>query len=169
MADPIVERPMMEDYGVTEDLEGLLPWSWAVERLIGSRNYWLVTADGSGRPHSMPVWGAWDPMENEFWFSCAPTARKARNIKQNAHVVVTGQDTVEVVSVEGLAEIKVSGSDRQRGLDAVVAKYSESEGIPQLREFLEPMPFHRVRPERAFGLIEKPDLFSSSATRWRFT
>jgi hypothetical protein len=47
----------MTDYGVPEELEGTLPWSWAEERLAESRNFWLVTADGNGRPHAMPVWG----------------------------------------------------------------------------------------------------------------
>jgi len=35
----------MPGYGTLEPEEGtgLLPWSWAVERLTSSRNYWLAT------------------------------------------------------------------------------------------------------------------------------
>lgn len=91
----------MESYGVPGDLEGALDWSWAEERLHASRNFWLVTVDPKGRPHSMPVWGVW--FEDRFWFSAAPDAFKVRNIAANPHVVVTGEDTVDVVSIEGTA------------------------------------------------------------------
>ena len=94
----------MTGYGVPEDLDGTLPWSWAEERLAESRNFWLVTVNASGRPHSMPVWGVWMPDRERFGFSCAPTARKVRNIAANSQVAVTNDDATRVVSLEGRAE-----------------------------------------------------------------
>jgi hypothetical protein len=43
----------MPGYGTLgpEEGTGLLPWSWTVERLAGSRNYWLATVRPDGRPH----------------------------------------------------------------------------------------------------------------------
>ena len=34
----------MSAYGVPESAEGMLPWSWAEERLVPAHNYWVVTA-----------------------------------------------------------------------------------------------------------------------------
>ena len=45
-ADPVepkASRPFMPGYGISEGEEGLLPWSWAVERLEKSHNYWVMT------------------------------------------------------------------------------------------------------------------------------
>jgi hypothetical protein len=51
----------MPGYGVlpADQGSGLLPWSWALERLRNARNYWLTTVWPDGRPHVMPVWAVW--------------------------------------------------------------------------------------------------------------
>ncbi len=41
---PVVERPQMSDYGVPDDLDGVLPWEWAEERL--DRESELLADDG---------------------------------------------------------------------------------------------------------------------------
>ena len=52
MTEPKVSRPVMpEGYGVPETDEGLLEWSWAVERLEAAKNYWFSTTRPDGRPH----------------------------------------------------------------------------------------------------------------------
>lgn len=159
----------MKDYGVPDDLDGVLPWSWAEERLVGSRNYWVTTATPAGRPHSMPVWGVWSPGADRFWFSCASSARKARNARANPAVVVAPGDTVEVVSVEGRA-VEVTGGDVERWIDDYFAKYGEEMGMEReaVAEFLTSNVSFEVVPERAFGIIERPDEFSQRATRWRW-
>jgi hypothetical protein len=45
----------MPGYGIAEAERGLLPWSWAVERLIAATRYWVATVDEDGAPHLMPV------------------------------------------------------------------------------------------------------------------
>jgi hypothetical protein len=57
MSQPRASRPYMPDNGVVGPAEGrgLLPWSWAEERLIASHNYWVATVWPDGRPHVMPV------------------------------------------------------------------------------------------------------------------
>ncbi len=57
MAGPRAERPHMPDYGVDTPSWVPLPWSWAAERLLANRNYWVVTVSAAGRPHVLPVWG----------------------------------------------------------------------------------------------------------------
>ncbi len=162
----------MSSYGVTEDLERALPWSWAEKRLIDNRNYWVVTASGSARPHAMPVWGVWIPRTDTFWFSCAPDARKVRNIRDNPQCVVMIDDTIECVSVEGRAEV-VDPAGRSEAvdhaLDQYVRKYWEDPADhPEMDGFLRKNTIVEVTPERAFGVIERPDEFSECATRWRW-
>ena len=59
--EPRASRPDMPGYGIlaAEAGRGLLPWSWAAERLAKARTYWLATTRPDGRPHAMPVWGVW--------------------------------------------------------------------------------------------------------------
>ncbi len=54
----------MPGYGLLDAAQGagLLPWSWAVERLQRSHDYWVATVRPDGPPHVMPVWGVWMPM-----------------------------------------------------------------------------------------------------------
>lgn len=156
----------MANYGVPDDLADALPWSWARERLVASRNYWVVTASAGGRPHAMPVWGVWLPGE-VFWFSCDNGSRKARNVRANPQVVVAADSTVEVVSVEGRARA-ATGDEITAAVAAFVEKYGHETGDADLDEFLRANATFTVEPERAFGIIERPDEFSSRATRWRW-
>lgn len=158
----------MADYGVPDTLDGTLPWSWAEARLAESRNFWLVTVNATGRPHSMPVWGVWMPDRERFGFSCARSARKVRNLAANPQVVVTNDDAVHVVSIEGIAE--PLGED---GLEIMAArwaaKYADEPEIgdaAEMIEFLRQNAAFEVVPDRAFGMIESPEDFGAAATRW---
>lgn len=171
-SEPVASRPNnMASYGVPADEEGLLAWQWAQDRLVASRNYWLATAGGDGKPHSMPVWGAWLPDEDVFFVSCAASARKARNMRENPHVVVTADDTVEVVSVEGVAdEIDPANIEVfDNYLRPFVAKYDELPSLEETREFFSANAAFVIRPRQAFAIIERPEEFGPRATRWRWS
>lgn len=159
----------MTDYGVPTDEAGALPWSWAGERLTRSKNYWVVTASASGRPHALPVWGVWLADRDLFAFSCSPNARKARNISANPRVVVCADDTVEVVSVEGTARPPTS-DELDAAVGAYVVKYEPDETKrAALESFMRAHAAFVVEPERAFGIIEREDEFATRATRWVWT
>jgi nitroimidazol reductase NimA-like FMN-containing flavoprotein (pyridoxamine 5'-phosphate oxidase superfamily) len=167
MTEPRIERPDMSQYGVdTPDWHGL-PWSWAAERLAANKNYWVVTVSASGRPHSLPVWGVWDDAAHRFMFSCAPASRKAANIGQNPQVVVTIDDTVHCVSVEGRATSIDDDARRGAWVDRYLDKYRPySEALS--REFVASSRMYEVEPDRAFGIVEEEDAFATRATRWVF-
>ncbi|MQY08222.1 pyridoxamine 5'-phosphate oxidase family protein [Actinomadura macrotermitis] len=164
MSEPAATRPHMPGYGIlgTDEGSGLLPWSWAVERLEAARNFWLSTVRPDGRPHAMPVWGAWDG--ERFWFSSSVPSRKLRNIRENPQVVVTTEAAEEPVVLEGTAEIVTDARDLQRFIDLVNAKYATGYGV----DFLDPAvnATVAVRPQRAFGLRQGD--FTGSPTRWSF-
>jgi nitroimidazol reductase NimA-like FMN-containing flavoprotein (pyridoxamine 5'-phosphate oxidase superfamily) len=171
MAPNITDRPAVEGYGIPTDLDGVLPWTWAHERLSRSRCYWLATANAEGRPHAMPVWGVWLDDPEGFFFSCAPGARKARNLAANPAATITAESTREVVSVEGTATSLESGSDQEQAGQAFLAKYRDE--MPEMTEdeataFVAESASFLIRPERAFGVIETPEDFGPSATRWRW-
>jgi nitroimidazol reductase NimA-like FMN-containing flavoprotein (pyridoxamine 5'-phosphate oxidase superfamily) len=147
----------MPGYGISESEEGLLPWTWAVERLGASHNYWIGTVRPNGRPHTMPIWGVW--MEGRFYFSTARTSRKASNLGENSNCVVCTEHGAEAVIVEGEAEI-ISDADVLRpAWEAYKAKYNWDVAGESM--FV-------VRPRTAFAFIEAPDEFAGKATRWQF-
>ncbi len=150
-------RPVMPGYGISESQEGLLAWSWAVQRLERSHNYWVTTVRPEGRPHAMPVWGLW--LDSRFYFSTARTSRKAGNLAVNGHCVVCTEQATEAVIVEGEAAL-IEDADVLRPVwQGYNAKYNWD---------LTGESMFAVRPRTAFGFIETADEFAKTATRWRF-
>jgi hypothetical protein len=141
---------------------GLLPWSWAEERLVASRNYWVVSRWPDGRPHAMPVWGIWH--DDAFWFSSSKPSRKSKNLSADPRCVVTTEDADNPVVVEGIAELIGGPNDLGTLLALENAKYSTDYGI----EMLDPVAnsAFRVRPLWVFGL--QAGDFTGSPTRWDF-
>ena len=167
MSEPRAERPWMPGYGVDGESWEPLPWKWAAERLAGNRNFWVVTASPDGRPHAMPVWGVWDDADGRFAFSCAPRARKARNLAANPQAVIMTDDTVECLSVEGRAAAVGDERRREQWIERYLAKYQPM-AADLSADFLRQHMMLEFVPERAFAIIEREDEFSSRATRWVF-
>jgi hypothetical protein len=162
--EPAASRPDMPGYGLAEGPDGLMPWSWAEQRLQGSHNYWLATVRPDGRPHLMVIWGLW--IEGVFYFSTGSRTRKARNLDGNAHCVIGTEQAHEAVVVEGIAEKLRDVKQLQDLLSLYQRKYdydmaTMQQDILELRE-----PIFAVRPSVAFGLDEKASL--QNMTRWRF-
>lgn len=157
----------MSAYGVEDSTWSPLPWSWAAERLIGNRNFWVVTVTPAGRPHATPVWAVWDEDEHRMAFSCATTSRKARNLAVNPHTVVMAEDTVECVSIEGRSAPVTDVDRHDWWAERYLAKYRPFS--PDLSAaFLAENLLVEFEPERAFGVIEREEEFSTRATRWHF-
>lgn len=154
----------MPGYGILPAAEGtgLLPWSWASERLEHSHDYWLATTCADGRPHVMPVWAIW--RDGCLWASSALGSRKARNIDRDGRCSIATDDAMEPVVVEGIAEIVRDLVPINTFLEAMNAKY----GTSYEPNFLDPdvNATFRITPEVVFGLAE--DDFTGSPTRWTF-
>ncbi len=157
-------RPFMPGYGVVGPGEGsgLLPWSWAEERLTTSRQYWVATTWPDGRPHVMPVWAVWDA--GYLWFSSSLGSRKARNLDADPRLTVTTDNALEPVVVDGTAERVVDLDARSRFIGLTNAKYGTEYSV----DFLDPgvNATYRVVPVRVIGLVEAD--FAGSPTRWLF-
>lgn len=154
----------MPGYGILEPDEGsgLLPWSWAAQRLTDSRNYWLCTVRPGGRPHVMPVWGVW--LADELWFSSGLRSRKALNLAYDPRCSAAVEDAGSPVVVEGTARVVVLPAQIAAFAAASNAKYDMD--IPV--SFYDPAVngTYALHPSWAFGLRQED--FSGSPTRWRF-
>ena len=167
MSTPRSDRPYMPGYGILGPTggTGLLPWSWAEERLAASRNFWVTTAWPDGRPHLMPVWAIWDAEQQSLWFTSSTGSRKARNVAADPRCVLATEDAANPVIVEGRGEIVRDPESIARVIALMNAKYDTDYPV----EFLDPAANAtiRVRPAWAFGLAEGD--FTGSPTRWTFS
>jgi hypothetical protein len=155
----VTDRPIMAGYGISTGATGLLPWSWAIERLRGAHGYWVASTDADGAPHLAAVWGVW--FDGEACFSTGGQSRKARNLARDPRCSVTPGDPTESLVVHGTAR-RLTDPLALAGLrEAYLAKYGE--GFPDPAE----NPIFAVRPRTAFGLVEAE--FTTSATRWTFS
>jgi general stress protein 26 len=145
-------RPAFDpNYGISEAEEGMLPWSWAEERLAASRNYWVVTS-GEGGPGAAPVWGVW--ADGAVYFGTSPRSRKGRNIERDPRVVIHLESGDEVVILHG--EVELAEVDDSI-LDAYEAKYGYRPPSTRL---------YRLRPTRVLAWLEAD--YPKTATRFDF-
>jgi hypothetical protein len=169
---PKSSRPHAPGYGFPKSSKGLLPWSWAEQRLKKSHNYWITTItpdDGQQLPphrpcpHTMIVWGLWQ--DGWLLFSTGSKSRKARNLEQNPNCVVCTEHANEAVIVQGVAEI-ADVAARRKLIPAYERKYKFD--LTTMKDDLLSMkePVYAVRPRVVFGLWEK--YFQSKSTRWKF-
>jgi hypothetical protein len=160
---PEPTRPHMPGYGLPTNIKGLLPWSWAEQRLRKSHNYWITTVKPDRSPHTMVVWALWQ--DGRLFFSTGSKSRKARNLEQNQNCVMCTEDASEAIIVEGVAEI-ADVAKRRKFLSEYERKYkfdmkAMAKDILAMKE-----PVFVIRPRVAFGLEEKN--FVGKAPRWLF-
>jgi hypothetical protein len=170
---PRASRPFMPGYGLPEGSKGLLPWTWAEQRLKKSHNYWITTlkpgasldkaAPDKASPHTMVIWGLWQ--DGRLLLSTGSKSRKARNLAQNANCIVCTEHAHEAVIIEGTAEI-ADVPARRKFLPRYERKYKFD--MSKMKSDILSMeePIFAVRPRVVFGLWEKE--FVEKSTRWTF-
>lgn len=154
--------------------DGATPTAWveAHKLLEAAEVYWLATVRPDGRPHVAPLVSVW--LDGALYFSTGKTERKADNLAQNSHwVITTGcnllSEGLDVV-VEGEAARVSDEATLQRVADRYTAKYGR--------------PFHFTVRDGAFlgdggniALVYEVALTTAfgfgkgehfSQTRWRF-
>jgi general stress protein 26 len=146
-------------------------WAEARQHLEKAEVFWLSTVRPDGRPHVTPMVSVW--LDGALYFSTGPTERKAQNLAQNSHCIITtgcnslseGLDLV----IEGDAAMVTDHATLERVADKFGAKYDAPFRFA-VRDFAsygeggETLVFE-VTPTRAFG-YGRDDGFS--ATRWVF-
>jgi nitroimidazol reductase NimA-like FMN-containing flavoprotein (pyridoxamine 5'-phosphate oxidase superfamily) len=147
----------MPGYGMPSGTKGLLPWTWAEQRVQKSHNYYVMTVRTNGTPHAMPVWGIW--VDSRFYFSTGAQSVKARNLAANPACVICTEKAAESVVIEGTAT-PIGDPARVTVLAPHYArKYKSFTLDPKMG------PIFEVVPKVVFGLDEKQ---FKSMTRWTF-
>ena len=156
-------------------------WGDARKHLEQAEIYWLSTVRPDGRPHVTPLLALW--LDGALYFSTGAEERKAKNIANNAHCILTtgssalNQEGLDLV-VEGDAVRVTDEATLQRVADAYTAKYGSAwryvvhEGalyhaweVESRGEEANAALVFEVAPTTAFG-FGKGETFSQ--TRWRF-
>ena len=162
MTDPRADRPHIPGYGIPTTLKGVLPWSWAVDRLVGAITYWLATTGADGAPHLIPIWGSW--VDGRWYVEGGPT-RWQRNLRENPQMAVKVEFGKEVVIVEGSArELVAPGSPLADAILAGYAKYQTAEGYEASASNWTHGGLWELRPVKAFAW----SVFPADMTRFRF-
>ena len=120
MTEPRADRPHVPGYGIPTSTDGMLPWSWARERLEAAIVYWLATTGADGAPHVIPIWGAW--VDDRWYVEGGPT-RWQRNLRENPQMAIHIEIGDEVVIVEGTATELVAPPKPLA--DAILAGYAK--------------------------------------------
>ena len=166
MPAPRVERPTAPSYGIPDDLAGTRSWSWAEGQLAAAETYWVATTRPDGRPHLMPVWGAWHA--GRLWFEGGAGARRARNLAIQPAITVAIHLPVDgAVVVEGTATRHLGVAPALAdALASAFAKYA----APPRGYRVNPAAWSdpagglwMVTPRIVFGWTD----FPADATRWR--
>jgi hypothetical protein len=148
-------------------------WAEARSRLEAAEIFWISTVRPDGRPHVTPLIAVL--VDDALIFSTGPDERKAKNLAENAHCVLTtgtnsigeGLDIVvegdavrvtDDVALRRIAELHVSkyGEDWRYEVRDGTFRHSGGEAVALVFE---------VAPTQAFG-FRKGDEFSQ--TRWSF-
>lgn len=162
MAEPLVDRPHVPGYEIPVSKQGLLPWSWARERLDRAIVYWLATTGTDGAPHLIPIWGAW---VDERWYVEGGPTRWQRNLRENPKLAIHVEFGDEIVIVEGSAvELFAPVPPLSDSILAGYAKYRDAGGYEASASHWADGGLWQMRPIKAFAWSQ----FPKDTTRFRF-
>ncbi len=164
MTEPRAKRLTSPGYGFekVEQPGEALPWEQVSKLIADARNYWLVTATKTGRPHAAPVWAIWD--DGRLFFSTSRLSRKGVNIEANPRVVVHLDHERAAVILDGVAERVTEKEAIDRYARATVDKYAWEGDMDEL--LADPdNAVYVVHPHIAFTYEEN---LGETATRWEF-
>jgi nitroimidazol reductase NimA-like FMN-containing flavoprotein (pyridoxamine 5'-phosphate oxidase superfamily) len=153
--------------------DGATPTAWEEgrKRVEAAEVFWLSTVRPDGRPHVTPVISVW--LDDACYFCTGPRERKAKNLVQNAHCILTTgcnllNEGLDVV-IEGHAEQVSERAKLERIAESYESKYGSDwhfdvrDGAFQGKKSAALV--YKVAPSTAFGFGRGE---SAGQTRWRF-
>lgn len=162
MTEPRADRPHIPGYGIPRSRKGLLPWSWARDRLERATVYWMATAAEDGAPHLIPIWGAW---ANDRWYVEGGPVRWQRNLRVNPQLAIHVEFGEEIVIVEGRArELVAPPPETVEVILAGYAKYRAAANYEADAANWAHGGLWELQPIRAFAW----SVLGRDATRFRF-
>ena len=139
----------------------------AIARLRAAMTYWIATTRPDGRPHSMPVWGAW--VDGALWFGTY--GQKVRNLAHEPYAVAHAESGEDVAIIEGPVERLPFAEAPPAVAAAYGAKYVDPTTGEPFRfeaavESGEDSWLYVLRPRIGHAWVE--GAFVETQTRWTF-
>jgi hypothetical protein len=159
---PTSERPILppqKEYGPARAERRVERWEAVRRRLEQALDYWLATSRTDGRPHVVPISGAW--VDEGLYFNTSPETVSARNLEADGRAIVHLEGTDVAVIVEGDVERPSVDAIPDVVPSAYTTKYGGEweAGNPHFPWFL-------LRPAKV--LTWRVDDIRNTAVRWRF-
>jgi hypothetical protein len=139
---------------------GPTPWADVEAVLDAAGIFWIATVRPDGRPHVTPLVAVW--LDDVVYFTTGSGERKERNLRGNAHCVLTTgtnafRDGLDVV-LEGIAERVVDGGTLGRVAERIAEKYEWRYAVDgdELAEVAGPDPDAEPRARRALVFGVRP-------------
>lgn len=110
-----------------------------LSRLATEMDVWVATAGTDGLPFLVPLWFVWDG--EDVWLATPPATPTGRNLRNDGRVRLALGDTLDVVIVDGVAEMYTTEEVPQAAAEAFLAKTGwdpRADGKPYV--------YFRVRP-----------------------
>jgi len=167
------KAPLTElDARFSSDSATATAWPAALASLETAEVFWLSTVRPDGRPHVTPLLAVW--LDDALYFCTGPAERKARNLVENPHcVLTTGSNALDSgldLVLEGDAQRVTDDAQLRRVADRYLAKYGNDwhfevrDGAFHHASGAGEALVYRVAPVTAFGFGKG----EYSQTRWRF-
>src|SRR5262249_16858566 len=148
------------DYGIPQDMEGLLPWSHVTKRMSETKHYWINTVDTNAQPYANPVDGLW--MDEKLYFGGSRQTKWSRNMEKNPAICIHLESGSDVFILRGEAH-RLNTIERalaERLSKASAEKYGYG---PAPEEYEKPEGLYEFRPRVVLAWKE----FPKDATRWK--
>lgn len=164
-SEPSIARAYLRD-----DTRPAVSWPQLVQRLRGSKTFWLATSR-NGTPHVMPLLSV--VVDGAIYFCAGPNTQKARNLARDPRcVLTTAAEGIDIV-VQGKAARVAEAATLVRAAEDYRSKYGwdaepregafHGEGAPTAGP--PPLYLFELVPQTAFGFGTDE---SSNAMRWSF-
>ena len=108
-------------------------------RLEKEMDIWVATADADGLPCLVPLWFVWDG--DSVWLATRPTTPTGRNLRDDGRTRLALGDTLDVVLIDGRAQMYGADEVPAAAAEAFLAKTGWD---PRADEA--PYVYFRVRP-----------------------
>jgi len=115
------KHPIFEQSIATNGEVAVTRWADAEIQLEQAGKYWLATVNHDGTPHVMPTFSVW--FDGSLYFTAAPSSRKAQNLVENSHVVMTTSGKTLDLVVEGKAKKITDDETLKQVAEVYAAKY----------------------------------------------
>jgi Pyridoxamine 5'-phosphate oxidase len=162
-SSPRADRPRMpKEYGVPRKGGELVPWSDVERRLAEAMVYWISTSGPGCKPRVRPLDGIY--VDGTLYVGGSPETRWARDLAANPQVAVHLDGGIEVVILEGEAELLEAGVGPELGERLAAASNAKYPAYGMTAEsYKGPGPF-AIRPRFALAWTS----FPKDVTRFRF-